>query len=86
MAIGDFKKPETPDPEYHIRVMIEHKSMGHTIMALVPGIFEQSTDNKYDFNRYLNKYLDELKSRGSEFVKIHWPGDEQYEKYRRRPK
>ena len=84
-----FKPKSThyePDDEYDIRAVIRYtvvlpKTGEKTIVnSLFPPSQLKTTDNKYEFNRYLNAKVADLKASGHEIVGIHYKGDPVYDK------
>lgn len=80
-----------PDGEYGIRALVRYTSVlpksndwsgGTTVVnALFPPTQLKTTDNKYDFNRHLNSYVNDLKSRGHEILGIHLKGSPEFDKF-----
>jgi hypothetical protein len=63
-------KTEAPDP-YEWRAYVRATdSNARSTLFYFPPVQLKSTDNKYDFNRELNKYTDSLKNDGYTIVSV----------------
>jgi hypothetical protein len=79
------------DDEYDIRALVRYTlvlpSGTKTIVnAMFPPVQLKTTDNKYEFNRYLNAYIADLKSGGHEIVAIHYKGSPEYARLTPQPR
>lgn len=78
------KSANEKDPKYGKRAIVIYKTEdGTRVVSLFPPIQLRTTDNKYEFNRHLNAYIDSLKKDGNEFVSVHQEGDPVFTKYAR---
>jgi hypothetical protein len=64
------------------RVIVEHvfphKYGGVTFLSMFPT--RVTFDNKYDLNRALNTFIEDIKKDGGILVEIHRKGDEKFDK------
>jgi len=83
-ALSDFRPRGEEDSEYAIKAVVEYnypdKYNGRTWLSMVPGGTDKQIENKYDFNRVLNKFIEDIQKNGGILIKIHWKGDPVYDK------
>jgi len=87
-ALSDFRPRGEEDSEYAIKAVVEYlypdKYAGRTWYSMVPGGTDKQIENKYDFNRVLNKFIEGIQKNGGILIKIHRKGDPIYNEMTRK--
>ena len=87
-ALSEFRPRFEEDSEYAIKAVVEYNYPdqygGRTWFSMVPGGTDKQIENKYDFNRVLNKFIEGIQKNGGILIKIHWKGDPVYDEMSRK--
>jgi len=57
-----------------------------SVQAVIPPVTEKPAGDKYELNRFVNRFTQDIKKQGGKFQDVHMPGDTEHKKFFRESK